>query len=136
LTLTFIKHKTGLTPEKLAEAERNGLPRAQGENSPETVMAERGIGLGYDAVIMAYQKDYSAYTRLLERIRAFKHLETTEIRSFIVNLKDELHFRSFTYRTLANHFLTLQKDSVVVPKKAHQRSMGKSQENDRHILRQ
>jgi DNA-binding Lrp family transcriptional regulator len=110
LTLIFVKHKIGITPERLADAQRNGMERAQGENSPETVMAERGIGFGYDAVIMAYEKDYSAYTRLLERLRAFKHLETTEIQSFIVDLKDELHFRPFTYRTLANHLLTIRKE--------------------------
>jgi DNA-binding Lrp family transcriptional regulator len=109
LTLTFIKHKKDITPKRLAEAERSGLPRAQDENSPETVMAERGIGFGYDAVIIAYEKDYSAYTRLLERIRTFKYLETREIQSFIVDLKDELRFRPFTYSTLANHLLTIRK---------------------------
>jgi DNA-binding Lrp family transcriptional regulator len=59
LTVTFIKHKKDLTPENLTEAERKGIDRARGENSPETVMAERGMGLGYDAVILAYEKDYS-----------------------------------------------------------------------------
>jgi hypothetical protein len=73
------------------------------------VMAERGIGLGYDAVILAYEKDYSAYTHLTERIRASKHLEITETQSFIVDLNDKLHYRSFTYSTLANHLLTVQK---------------------------
>ena len=109
LTVTFVKHIEDLDPERLTEVERKGVERARTGSSPETVMAERGIGFGYDAVIMAYEKDYSAYKQLLERIKAFKHLEVSDTQSFIVDLKDKVHYRPFTYSTLAKHFLPTQK---------------------------
>jgi DNA-binding Lrp family transcriptional regulator len=109
LTVTFVKHREGLDPEHLMKAERKGVERARGESSPETVMAERGIGFGYDAVIMAYEKDYTGYKQLLERIKTFNHLEAAEMQSFIVDLKDRVHYRSFTYSTLTKHFLPSHK---------------------------
>jgi DNA-binding Lrp family transcriptional regulator len=109
LTVTFVKHKEDLDPERMKEAETKGVERARTGNSPETVMAERGIGFGYDAVIIAYEKDYTAYKQLVERIKTFNHLETAETQSFIVDLKDRVHYRSFTYSTLAKHLLPKQK---------------------------
>ena len=108
LAVTFVKYRKDLTPEKLAEAEWKLVDSARGENSPEVVIADRGIGLGYDAVFISYEKDYSAFTHLVDRIKVFKHLETTETQSFIIDLNDKLHYRSLTYSTLANHLLSTQ----------------------------
>jgi DNA-binding Lrp family transcriptional regulator len=110
LTVTLVKHKSNLTPEKLSEAERKGLDHVQTLASSETVMAERGMGFGYDAVIVAYEKDYSEHRQHIEGLKTFAHLETAETQSFIVDLKDKVHYRSFTYSTLANH-LTKQKQN-------------------------
>ena len=109
LIVALVKHRKNLDPEHFTEAENKGIERARSENSPEAVMAERGMGFGYNAVILAYEKDYRAYTQLIDRLRAFEHLETTEIQSFIIDLKDKVHYRPFTYSTLARHLLTMQK---------------------------
>ena len=109
LTVTLVKHKQGLNNKQLEEGLKTGLERAKAGESPEMVMAEAGMGLGYNAVIIAYEKNYTAYTRLLERIRSFEHLQASETQSFIVNLSDPTHYRQFTHHTLAKHLLTMEK---------------------------
>jgi DNA-binding Lrp family transcriptional regulator len=109
LTVTLVKHREGLDRKQLEEEAKKGLERAQTGEPPEMVMAETGIGLGYDAVVIAYVEDYTAHRRLIEKIRSFEHLQASETQSFIVNLTDQTHYRPFTYQTLAEHLLTMQK---------------------------
>jgi DNA-binding Lrp family transcriptional regulator len=109
MVVTLVKHREDLDPEHMKIAERKGVSHARTESSLETVMAERGIGFGYDAVIIAYEKDYTAYKHLLERIKAFNHLEASQTQSFIVDLSDKVHYRPFTYSTIAKHFLPTRK---------------------------
>jgi len=108
LAMILIKYKENLDAASFAEEDRRGIERLRSEESAEVVMTERGIGLGYDVMVLAYEKDYSSYTRLLDKIRNYKNTEPTKIEGFIVNLKDNLHHRSFTYSTLAKHLLTNQ----------------------------
>ena len=111
LTVTLVKHKQGLNSKQLEEGLKIGLERAKAGGSPEIVMGEAGMGLGYDAVIIAYEKNYTAYTQLMDRIRSFEHLQATETQSFIINLSDQTHYRPFTYHTLAKHLLTNQNET-------------------------
>jgi DNA-binding Lrp family transcriptional regulator len=109
LTVTLVKHRRDLDRRQLGEGAKEGLDRAQAGESPEMVMAETGMGLGYDAVVVAYEKDYSSHTKLIDRIRAFEHLQAAETQTFIVDLKDKVHYRPFTFQTLANHLLDLNR---------------------------
>jgi hypothetical protein len=71
-------------------------------------MIERGLGLGYDSVIISYERDYSDFTRLLDRIRTYEHIQPSETQTFFLDLNDNLHYRSFTYSTLASYLLSMQ----------------------------
>lgn len=110
LTVTLVKHREDVGREQLEEGAKRGLERADAGESPEMVMVESGMGLGYDAVIIAYEKDYAAFTRLLDRIRTFHHLQKAEMQAFIIDLKTGVRYRSLTFQTLAKHLLTLQKE--------------------------
>jgi DNA-binding Lrp family transcriptional regulator len=57
MALTFIEHRKELDPKEKDEIVRMGVERARQEDTTETIMAERGMGLGYDAVVISYQKD-------------------------------------------------------------------------------
>jgi hypothetical protein len=66
-------------------------------------MAERGIGLGYGSVILSYEKDYSSYLKLIERLRNFQHPDLGNIQSFLIDLNNPVHFRYLTLTTLAKY---------------------------------
>jgi RNA recognition motif-containing protein len=73
-------------------------------------MGERGMGMGYDGIFMSYHESYSDYTKLVDWFRQFKFLEVGEIRSFIVNLEDEIRYHPLDFSTLANHLTTKKEE--------------------------
>ena len=101
--VTFVRHSKQLDSKELDEVAKMGIEHARQENSPETIMAERGIGLAYGSVILSYEKDYSSYSKLIARLRNFQHLDLSSIQSFLVDLNDPVHFRYLTFTTLAKY---------------------------------
>ena len=76
----------------------------------DTVMAMRGMGMGYDAVIVSFHDSYSAFLERLKEIKQFPRIDVEQINSFIVDLHDKALYRPLTLSTLANHMLTLRKN--------------------------
>jgi DNA-binding Lrp family transcriptional regulator len=71
----------------------------------EIVMLERGMGLGYDGVIVSVHKDYPSYMELKKWLRRFDFLDLSEVESFLINLSDKVHYRPLTFTTLAQYLL-------------------------------
>jgi DNA-binding Lrp family transcriptional regulator len=81
LVLTFVRHAKQFDSKELDNITRMGIERARRERSQESIMAERGIGLGYGSVIISYEKDYSSYTALVERLKQFEHLDLSTFKA-------------------------------------------------------
>lgn len=116
LGLTFVKLKKNLgveETERAREMARNGLA----EGNFEIVMLERGLGLGYDGVIVAFYEDYATYMEHKNKIRQYPFLELSEVESFLISLKDNVHYRPLTFKTLAKHLLTLKTTETKSTKK-------------------
>jgi DNA-binding Lrp family transcriptional regulator len=100
LALIFVKLKKTLSPEELDKARqttKEGLTRtARG-----IVMLERGIGLGYDGVVMAYYPDYASYMQQRNLLKEFPFLEPSEADAFLINLNDKIRHRPLTLSQLA-----------------------------------
>jgi DNA-binding Lrp family transcriptional regulator len=107
MTVTFVKHAKQLDSKELTEITRMGIERARRENSQETIMAERGLGLGYTSIIISYEKDYTSYMNLVERLKQFRHLDLSNVQSFLIDLNDKVHYRPLTFSTVARHLLVL-----------------------------
>lgn len=67
----------------------------------EFIMLERGDGLGFDAVIISFHKDYASYLKVAEWLRTFDFLEVVGTNSFLINLEDDVRYRPLTFSTLA-----------------------------------
>jgi len=106
LAITFVQLKQALTTEeteKAREKARNSLR----ENHNEIIMLERGIGLNRNGVFLSLHKDYSSYLDHRKWLQSFEFLETPDIRTFMIDLNDTVHYRSLGFSTLAKHILTL-----------------------------
>ena len=103
--VTFVKLKKQLNQEELKKARETAKESLR--IIPNFIMLERGIGLNYDGVFLSFHEDYSSFTRLKSWLAQFDFIEVHEIQSFLVNLKDDVHYRSLTFSTLAKHILTL-----------------------------
>ena len=107
LALVFVKLKELLSQEQIDKARKIARESLKVRPS-EVVMLERGIGLGYNGVFITYHEDYSSYSKFVKWIGQFQFLELTEIRSFLVNLEDEVRYRPLTLSALANHALQMK----------------------------
>jgi len=108
MALTFIKRSegsqevSGLFKEANKHAAKTGF---------DTIMAVRGMGCGYDAVVFSFHENYSAFLERLREIKQFPSIDVEHVESFIVDLTDRDLYRQLTFSTLADHMLMLRKAS-------------------------
>lgn len=108
MAITFVKLGKHLTPEQIEEARK--IAKKDLEKSLlEVIMLERGLGLKYDGVVIALCEDYVAYLKYMDMLKQYEFLETSEIESFLISLKDTVRYRPMTFRALAEHMLTLKR---------------------------
>lgn len=104
LAITFFKYKQSFDAEKVKKA-REILNESFKKGPFEIIMAERGMGLGYNALMISIHKDYTSLVELKNWAKQFTSLGLVEIESFLINLADKIHYRSLTFATLAKHVL-------------------------------
>jgi hypothetical protein len=106
LALTFVKLKKSISSEETEEA--RGIAKedlAKSNLFSGVVMLERGMGLGYDGVIMSFYKKYADYVRHMSKIREYPFIESSEVESFLISLHDEVRYRPLTLSLLAKVLL-------------------------------
>jgi len=106
LAVTFVKLQKHLTQDEIEKARESTKHIIKGNLN--FIMLERGMGMQFDGVFISFHEDYASFTKHMEWLKQFDFVEVASIQSFIVNLKDEIHYRSLTLSTLAKHVLTLQ----------------------------
>ncbi len=75
----------------------------------DTIMALRGMGFGYDAVILSFHESYTSFQERIKEIKQFPYIDVERIDSFLIDLNDKVQYRPLTFSTLADHMLTLKK---------------------------
>jgi hypothetical protein len=71
-------------------------------------MLERGLGLGFDGVIISFYEDFAAYMEHKNVLKQYDFLGFFDIETFLISLDDKVHYRPLTFSTLAKHLLTLK----------------------------
>ncbi len=108
MALTFIKRSEGSREQRSLFEEAN---KQAAKTGFDTVMAVRGMGCGYDAVVFSFHENYSAFLDRLREIKQFPSIDVEHVESFIVDLTDKDLYRQLTFSTLADHMLLLRKAS-------------------------
>ena len=106
LAVTFVKLKKYLTQDQIEKARESATKSVK--SSLNFIMLERGIGMDYNGIFLSFHENYTSFTGHKEWLKQFDFLELSDIRSFLIDLKDEIHYRPLTFSTLAKHILTLQ----------------------------
>ena len=110
LALTFIK----LDPKQLLTGndliDFKGMHYKAVTDNPNAVMLiKRGMGLGYDAVIISLHTDYSSCDKFRSFIREKMVGRITGLDTFLVNLEEEQNSLPFSFYTFANQLMALAK---------------------------
>jgi hypothetical protein len=104
----LVKLKMNLTEEEIKRARRISMKDMIEKAPDQIVLFYRGIGGGYSGVLVSFHKNYSDYSRLIERMKQYPFVDLSATLSFLVDLNDKVQYRPFTFSTLAEHLLTMQ----------------------------
>jgi len=110
VALTFVKLDKTLTQEQIEKA-REAAREWLKQNRVPIVMLERGMGLGYDGVLVSLHENYTSYTEHMNQLRTFTFLELAHMESFIISLDDKIRYRPLTLKIVADHLLKMNKAS-------------------------
>jgi DNA-binding Lrp family transcriptional regulator len=102
LAMTFLKRPKDVSAKELERIMELGKEIAE-KKGQKSVLALRGMGLGYDVSIISVHEDYSSFLELLEGIKQFPHSDVANIQSFLIDMTDRVQYRPFTFSFLAKY---------------------------------
>ncbi len=94
--------------EEAAEKARKTIRDAIKNERFGFAMLERGMGLGFDGVIITYHRDYSSFQRFsrwLRQVLPKDLMDVEKIESFLVDLDDKVRYLPFTFSMLQRDLL-------------------------------
>jgi DNA-binding Lrp family transcriptional regulator len=103
-SITFAKMKEPPSQKTIDEVMRQAGEMEKKNPSP-TIVTMRGIGCNADYVSVAFHKTYAEYTQYMKYIRQYPQVKVDEIKSFVIDLLDEGHFRYLTLSVFADYLL-------------------------------
>ena len=108
LALTFIKLdiKHSLPMADFAEFRKMHYD-ALAKNPSAIMLVKRGMGLGYDAVIVSLHADYASCDKFRTFIRQNMMERIVGIDTFLVNLEEEQNSLPFSFNLLGSQMLTM-----------------------------
>ena len=95
-------------PKVLDEARRKFV-QSFNESAFEVVLDERGMGMGYDGIIVSFHKNYSEYVKFKRWIAKMPFIDAQRLDSFLIDLNDTVHHRYLTFSYLAEHLMQTPK---------------------------
>jgi DNA-binding Lrp family transcriptional regulator len=103
-SITFAKLKETPSEKTIEDIGRQAAEMEKKNPSP-TITSMRGIGCDADYVSVAFHKTYAEYTQYMRYIRQYPQVKVDEIKSFVIDLLDEGHFRYLTLSVFADYLL-------------------------------
>ncbi len=88
MALNFLKLDPKVTMKHI-EGFRHTHPETIGKDPFRVVLIHRGMGLGYDTVIVSFHKDYSSYDDFRYFAKHAMGESVAEMNTFLINLDEE-----------------------------------------------
>jgi DNA-binding Lrp family transcriptional regulator len=105
---TFVKHRENLSKEEWKEI-RKKTSQLEKENPHACLMVVNGIGFNRDVGFVTFYQSYSDYAKAMRLVRGVPYMDLDQLETFLVNLKDQSHYRLLSMSAIANHILALEK---------------------------
>jgi len=87
MALTFFKLDPKLTHHEI-EGFRKTHPDTMGKNPFGIILIHRGIGLGYDAIIVSFHQDYASYDAFRNHTKPIVGASITEMNTILINVEE------------------------------------------------
>jgi DNA-binding Lrp family transcriptional regulator len=122
IAMTFIKSNKRVTTKEYDRIVKAAVKLNQ-EKGLSVIMSVRGMGLGYDIVIISVHENYSTYREMIKEIRQPHQSDVFSTESFIANLTDDTRYHPLTFSALAEYLpRALKRETITRDKKAHSQS--------------
>jgi DNA-binding Lrp family transcriptional regulator len=103
MALNFIKLDPKISDHDI-EGFRTTHPHTMGKDPSGVVLIHRGIGLGYDSVIVSFHQDYASYDAFRKHTKHSMSASITEMNTFLISI-EENNTLPPTFSFLARHIL-------------------------------
>jgi DNA-binding Lrp family transcriptional regulator len=103
MALNFIKLDPKISDDDI-EGFRTAHPHTIGKDPRGVVLIHRGIGLGYDSVIVSFHQNYASYDSYRNYVKNNMGASITEMNSFLISI-EENNTLPPTFAFLARHIL-------------------------------
>jgi DNA-binding Lrp family transcriptional regulator len=103
MAMNFIKLDPKITENDI-EGFRKTHPDTMGKDPWGIVLIHRGIGLGYDSVIVSFHRDYASYDAFRNHVKRSMGASVTEMNTFLISI-EENNTLPPTFSFLARHVL-------------------------------
>ena len=87
MALTFLKLDPKLTEQEI-EGFRKTHPEMMGKEPFGVILIHRGMGLGYDAIIVSFHQDYASYDAFRNHTKHRIGASVTEMNAFLINVEE------------------------------------------------
>lgn len=104
MSVTFAKIKNETSKNEL-DTTRKKIRQIFDKDPPPSILSMTGMGIDSNRVFLAVHRDYGEYSQLVRGIKQHPQMEVTSVKSFLIDLSDQSHFRPFTFSTLAKYLL-------------------------------
>jgi DNA-binding Lrp family transcriptional regulator len=88
MAMNFIKLDPKVTDREI-EGFRHTHPDTMGKDPFGVVLIHRGIGLGYDSVIVTFHQNYASYETFRKHVKHSMGSNITEINTFLISLEED-----------------------------------------------
>jgi DNA-binding Lrp family transcriptional regulator len=100
MSMVFLKLLRQPSEKDFAEMRKLGEVLAK-ETGSSTTMALRGMGLGFNAVVVSFHRDYTAYNTVLSGIKQMEFVNPAAVQSFLIDLCDKTPYRHLSFKPLS-----------------------------------
>lgn len=87
MALNFFKLDPKLTEHEI-EGFRKAHPDTMGKDPFGVVLIQRGMGLGYDSIIVSFHQNYAAYDAFIKHAKRSMGPSITEMNAFLINIEE------------------------------------------------
>ena len=105
LAFNFANFRKPLGREECAELHKRTI-KMDRDYPTANLLAMNGIGLGKERISAALFEDYTSFAKAVSLAKQIPNVDSSSVESFVVDLKDETHFRSLTLSAVGEHLLT------------------------------
>ncbi len=107
--ITFGRVKENFREPKMLDEARRKFIQSFNEEAFEVILDEKGMGLGYDGIIVSFHRNYSEYIDFKRWVAEMPFIDANRLDSFLIDLNDKAHHRYLTFSYLAKDLLQTSK---------------------------